>query len=131
MSDEKYKQKYVDAFQQACKNMGFEEDNRFVFFSTREYSIPLYIGCMVRVTYYAVFGSAYELRICAIMSALSNNNPISSQRNAENIALHQEDIYYEFESESELKQTLEFYINAMFEKVELQLKNVLGLERIA
>lgn len=128
MSNEKYKQKYVDAFQQACKNMGFEEDNRFVFFSTREYSIPLYISCMVRVTYYAVFGSAYELRISAIMSALSNNNPIS-HRNAENIVLHQEDIYYEFESE--LKHTLELYIHDMFEMVELQLKNVLGLERIA
>lgn len=130
MSDEKYKQKYIDAFQQVCKSMGFEEDSRFVFFSTREYSIPLYISCMVRVTYYAVFGSAYELKICAIMSALANNNP-TSYRNAENIVLYQEDMNYEFESESELKQTLEFYVHDMFELVELQLKNVLGLERIA
>ena len=130
MSIEKYKQKYVDAFQQICKDFGFEKENRFDFFATREYSIPLYIGCMVRVTYYAVFGSAYEYRLYAMMSASSNDNPVWYE-NAKNILIHKEDINYEFESESELKQTLEVYINEMFKKVELQLKNVLGLERIA
>ena len=120
---------YIREFQLTCKGAGFEQFNKFEFLVTREYSIPTYIGCMVRVTYYAIYGNETNFLLRAFMRNVADEKP-SSYETVRNISIYREDVQHEA-SLPELKDLLEDSINDMFALVESQLKNVLGMERIA
>lgn len=109
-------------FERLGKSLGFVKRSEFSLSMTREYSIPLYIGCMVGVKYHVTFEDGMEsFTAWAEMCHLSQRDSFSIVENENEFEIYSKEWSFD----------LDKHVLQMIETVEKRLKNILGLERIA
>lgn len=104
------------------KSLGFVQRTYSDLSMAREYSIPLYIGCMVGVKYHVTF--EHEMKnftAWAVMCHLSQRDSFSIVENENEFEIYSKTWSFD----------LDKHVLQMIETVEKRLKNILGMERIA